>query len=210
MGYASQPKLASSLPNKRPSFYSADRLGRWAPCGAILYAACRRQNHTTGLRPWKTGKPPCGRWKCTPSAACGGVSPGGGDLLYGFLRSYVVHCLVSIVPPLLRGGKGTGFVGSPWTPENPVTRFPVEKGGAEGTKGGKRPKAAHHRNAVPPDESKGIQPEPAGSRKLEADSPHLYIQRLLPADWYLAAFLTLTALTARILHRMRESTKVGP
>ena len=39
--------------------------------------------------------------------------------------------------PLLRGGKGTGFVGSPWTPENPVTRFPVENGGADGTKGGK-------------------------------------------------------------------------
>ena len=29
----------------------------------------RRENRTTGLRPWK----------CTPSAACGGVSPGGGD-----------------------------------------------------------------------------------------------------------------------------------
>ena len=29
MGYASQPKLASSLHNKRPSFYSADRLGRY-------------------------------------------------------------------------------------------------------------------------------------------------------------------------------------
>ena len=42
MGYASQPKLASSLPNKRPSFYSADRLGRWAPCGASINAACRR------------------------------------------------------------------------------------------------------------------------------------------------------------------------
>ena len=135
-----------------------------------MYAACRRQNHTTGLRPWKTGKPPCGRWKCTPSAACGGVSPGGGDLLYGFLRSYVAHCLVSIVPPLLRGGKGTGFVGSPWTPENPVTRFPVEKGGAEGTKGGKRPKAAHHRHAIPADESKGIQLEPASSRQQEAGS----------------------------------------
>ena len=73
-----------------------------------------------------------------------------------------------------------------------------------------RPKAANHRNAVPADESKGIQPEPAGSRKQEADSPHLYIQRLLPADGYLEAFLTLTILTARILHRMRESTKVGP
>ena len=35
-------------------------------------------------------------------------------MFYGFLRSYVAQCLVSIVPPLLRG-----------------------KGGAEGTKGGK-------------------------------------------------------------------------
>ena len=25
----------------------------------------------------------------------------------------------------LRGGKGTGFVGSPWATENPVTRFPL-------------------------------------------------------------------------------------
>ena len=158
-----------------------------APFGAILYAACRRQNHTTGLRPWKTGKPPCGRWKCTPSAACGGVSPGGGDLLYGFLRSYVAHCLVSIVPPLLRG-----------------------KVVPKALKGGKRPKAANHRHAIPPDESKGIQPEPAGSMNLEADCLHLCPQRLLPAHWYLGVFLTLTILTARILHRMRESTKVGP
>gem|GEM_PF-6036392 len=45
---------------------------RWrgtAPCGANINAACRRQNHTTGLRPWKTGRPPCGRWKCTPIPA---------------------------------------------------------------------------------------------------------------------------------------------
>ena len=32
----------------------------------------------------------------------------------------------------------------------------------------------------------------------------------LPADWYLPALLSLTILTARILHRMRESAKVGP
>ena len=32
-------------------------------------------------------------------------------------------------------------------------------------KGGKRPKAANHRHAIPADESKGIQPEPAGSRE---------------------------------------------
>ena len=34
--------------------------------------------------------------------------------------------------PLNRGGKGTGFVGSRKTTENPVTRFPVEKSGAAG------------------------------------------------------------------------------
>ena len=32
----------------------------------------------------------------------------------------------------------------------------------------------------------------------------------LPADWYLPALLSFTILTARILHRMRESAKVGP
>ena len=41
-------------------------------------------------------------------------------------------------------------------------------------KGGKRPEAAHHRNAISADESKGIQQEPAASRKLEADCLHLY------------------------------------
>ena len=40
-----------------------------------------------------------------------------------------------IVPTLQRGGKGTGFVGSPWATENPVTRFPMGEGGAAGTKG---------------------------------------------------------------------------
>lgn len=75
---------------------------------------------------------------------------------------------------------------------------------------GERPKAANHRNAVPADESKGIQPEPAGSRKQEADCFPLYIQRLLPADWFLLPIVSNAACTARILHRMRESTKVCP
>ncbi len=35
-------------------------------------------------------------------------------------------------------------------------------------------------------------------------------RRTPPADWYLAAFPSLTTFTARILHRMRESAKVGP
>ena len=136
-----------------------------------------------------------GRRKCTPSAACGGASPGGGDLLYVFLRSYVAHCTVPIVPPH-SGGKVV--------PQAP--------------KGGKRPKAANHRNAVSADESKGIKLEPASSRnqpaagswKPEADCLCLYILRLPPTDGYLAANVSTSTCTARILHRMRESTKVGP
>ena len=76
-------------------------------------------------------------------------------------------------------------------------------------KGGKRPKAANHRHAIPPDESKGIQPEPAGSMKLEADCLHLCPQRLLPAYWYLGAFLTLTALTEILRLRLRMTMRAG-
>ena len=36
---------------------------------------CERGNHTTGLRPWKTSKPPCGRWKCTPFGTFGTTFP---------------------------------------------------------------------------------------------------------------------------------------
>ena len=66
-------------------------------------------------------------------------------------------------------------------------------------KGEKRTKAANYRNGVFADESKGIQPEPAGSRKPEADCLPLYTQRLLPADWYLIAFLSYASRT-EILH----------
>ena len=38
----------------------------------------------------------------------------------------------------------------------------------------------------------------------------LTAKRLLPADWYLVPFVSNDPRTARILHRMRESTKVGP
>ena len=31
----------------------------------------------------------------------------------------------------LKGGKGTGFVGEPKRPENPVTRFPMGEGGTQ-------------------------------------------------------------------------------
>jgi hypothetical protein len=75
-------------------------------------------------------------------------------------------------------------------------------------KGEKRPKAANHRNAVSADESKGIQPEPAGSRKLEADCLHLYPQRLLPADGYLIAAATLSAFT-EILHFVQNDDGGG-
>ena len=66
-------------------------------------------------------------------------------------------------------------------------------------RGKKRHKAANHRNEVLTDESKGITPESAGSRKLEADCLHLYPQRLLPAHWYLIAFLSYASRT-EILH----------
>ena len=55
-------------------------------------------------------------------------------------------------------------------------------------KGGKRPKAANHRNAIFAYESKIIKPESAGSWQLEANCFRLYMQRLLPADRYLSAF----------------------
>ena len=77
MGYASQPKLASSLPNKRPSFWSADRLGR--------YGALRRQykcrlwaakTFTTGLRPGTTSQPPLrASEKSFPLARFAGLPP---------------------------------------------------------------------------------------------------------------------------------------
>ena len=57
--------------------------------------------------------------------------------------------------------------------------------------------------------NKGIQPEPAGSRKLEADSPHLYIQRLLPADWYLIAFLSYAPRTEILRLRLRMTMRAG-
>ena len=36
------------------------------------------------------------------------------------------------------------------------------------------------------------------------------IRYLLPADWYVLPIVSYASSTARILHRMRESTKVGP
>ena len=90
-------------------------------------AANMNKTFTTGLRPMENREPPWRAWKCTPSAACGGVSPresvshdsqspkgslrivfachpGGGDFSGSFLLSYVAHCPASIVPPL-SGGK---------------------------------------------------------------------------------------------------------
>ena len=80
---------------------------------------------------------------------------------------------------------------------------------APATKGGKRPKAANHRHAISPDESKGIQLEPAGSQKPEADSTHLYIQRFLPADWYLTAFLLYASRTEILRLRLRMTMRAG-
>ena len=51
--------------------------------------------------------------------------------------------------------------------------------------------------------------EPAGSRQPEADCLHLYPQRLLPADGYLEAFLTLTILTEILRLRLRMTMRAG-
>ena len=59
IGPPSQPKLALSLPIKGPSFCRLTVLGG-------------SENHTTA---------PAARWKCTPSVACGDVSPRGGEIL---------------------------------------------------------------------------------------------------------------------------------
>ena len=66
----------------------------------------RKKNHTTGLRPWK----------CTPSAAFGGVSPGGGDFsgaipcgacgVNAVLRFYSVPCIGESPAQPDKGGCG--------------------------------------------------------------------------------------------------------
>ena len=43
----------------------------------------------------KTCKPGCARGKCTPSAACGDTSPGGGDLLYLSLSANLSYSIYS-------------------------------------------------------------------------------------------------------------------
>jgi hypothetical protein len=43
------------------------------------YAANINKTFTTGLCPWGNMQTALRAWKCTPSAACGGISPGGGD-----------------------------------------------------------------------------------------------------------------------------------
>ena len=53
---------------------------------------CERGNHTTGLRPWKTSKPPCGRWKCTPFGTFGTTFSPEGELL-------AVQCIEVLMRP---------------------------------------------------------------------------------------------------------------
>ena len=92
-------------------------------CGASM-----NKTFKTGLRPGKTGKPPLramekrspfGGWRHHLSPASGGTTTR--DLLCATYE--IIASRSFIVPPLQRGGKGTGFVGSPWATENPVTRF---------------------------------------------------------------------------------------
>ena len=57
--------------------------GRYRRFAAMSFIIPLRgmENRTTGLRPWKTSKPPCGRWKCTPFGTFGTTFPPEGELL---------------------------------------------------------------------------------------------------------------------------------
>ena len=55
-------------------------------------------------RDWKTCQPGFARWKCTPIPACGGISPGGGSLLYASLSA-------NLSRSLFNGGKSSPFGG---------------------------------------------------------------------------------------------------
>ena len=74
----------------------------------------------------KQANRPLGRWKCTPLGAFGTTFSPEGELL-------AVLCIEVLMSSEagsranfpLRGGKGTGFVGSRRATENPVTRFPL-------------------------------------------------------------------------------------
>ena len=81
-----------------------------------------------------------------------------------------------------------------------MTRFtPWRRWCRKAPKGGKRPKAANHRNAILAYESKSIKPESARSWQQESDCFCLYRQRLLPADGYLLPII-LNAAHTEILH----------
>ena len=76
----------------------------------------------------------------------------------------------ALLCPRLRGGKGTGFVGSPWATENPVTRFPLGEVPRSGQGGALFPRAKPgckgfiHTGA--PFFLKGRPPEPSAAKPL--------------------------------------------
>ena len=63
------------------TFPPAKAVGLWTlGSGVNLYLWQQwRENHTTGLHPEENRQTALRAWKCTPSAACGGVFPGGAD-----------------------------------------------------------------------------------------------------------------------------------
>ena len=91
---------------------------------------CERGNHTTGLRPWKTSKPPCGRWKCTPFGTFGTTFPPEGELL-------AVLCIEVLMSSEaerranfpLRGKSPQGNRGAFPSGVSPVVRFSIPRSG---------------------------------------------------------------------------------
>ena len=89
-------------------------------------------------------------------------------------------------PTAQRGGKGTGFVGSSWATENPVTRFtPWRRWCRKAPKGGKATSKTLHRVF----ESAKVGPYPAHKRAFLSMSDHIGCTTLL-ADKTLYAVLT--------------------
>ena len=83
----------------------------WKYWGAILYS-----------------RPLPSRWRSPPTPASGG----------GQVNVVAGGHFLKILPPTACGGKGTGFVGSRQTTENPVARFPTGREGDHDSGGGSK------------------------------------------------------------------------
>ena len=153
------------------SYVVSLRWGGTAPCGANINTALRRR---------KPLQPGFARWKCTPIPAARDFPRRG---------KFALRFTLEPCSKMLSIHSAPAFAG--WQ----VRCFPVEKGGAEGTKGGK----AAGRRLITAMWFLLMNPKVLSRTQPAADCLHLYTQRLLPADWYLIAFLSYASRT-EILH----------